>query len=189
MKRLEEMGFWEKLYFPEVFRGLLLTAYRFWRNLAVHTLHRFGLARHLSAAITIQYPEQRIAYPETFRGRHRLTLHEDGSIKCTACFLCATACPAECIYIEAAEYPDNPLEKYPRRYEIDTLRCIYCGFCVEACPCDAIRMDTGVHPGNLGSSRRDFVEDKETLMQRSRRLEEVGREGLYEEYVSRYRHV
>ena len=189
MKRLEEMGLWEKLYFPEIFRGLLLTGFRFWRNLAVHALHRLGLATRLSAAITIQYPEERIAYPETFRGRHRLTLHEDGAIKCTACFLCATACPAECIYIEAAEYPDNPLEKYPRRYEIDTLRCIYCGFCVEACPCDAIRMDTGVHPGNLGSSRRDFVEDKETLMQRSRRLEEIGREGLYEEYVRRYRHV
>lgn len=187
MKRVEEMSLWERLYLPEILRGLAVTGFRFWRNLAIHTLHLFGLAKDIEAAITVQYPEERYPYPETFRGRHRLTLHENGLVKCTACFLCATACPAECIYIEAAEYPDNPLEKYPKRYEIDTLRCIYCGFCVEACPCDAIRMDTGVHPGNLGFSRQDFVEDKETLTERSRRLAEKGREGLYDEYVSRYR--
>ena len=81
------------------------------------------------------------------------------------------------------------MEKFPIRYEIDTLRCIYCGFCVEACPCDAIRMDSGTHPGNLGLSRKDFVEDKEALMQRSRDLAEKGKEGLYEEYVIPYRHV
>jgi NADH-quinone oxidoreductase subunit I len=75
------------------------------------------------------------------------------------------------------------------RYEIDTLRCIYCGFCVEACPCDAIRMDSGTHPGNLGFSRKEFVENKEVLMERSRDLTEKGKEGLYEEYVKPYRHV
>ncbi|HZA53657.1 MAG TPA: 4Fe-4S binding protein, partial [Candidatus Udaeobacter sp.] len=78
---------------------------------------------------------------------------------------------------------------FPIRYEIDTLRCIYCGFCVEACPCDAVRMDSGTHPGNLGFSREDFVETKEVLMQRSKELEEKGKEGLYEEYVKPYRHV
>lgn len=189
MKRVEQMGLWERLYFPEVLRGLWVTGCRFWRNLIVHTLHLFGLAKDIQAAITVQYPEERLAYPETFRGRHRLTLHDDESAKCTACFLCATACPAECIYIEAGEYPDNPLEKYPVRYEIDTLRCIYCGFCVEACPCDAIRMDTGVHPANWGFSRQDFVENKELLMDRSRQLQAKGREGLYEEHVRRYQHV
>lgn len=189
MKRIEEMGFWERLYLPEILRGLWVTGSRFWRNLIIHTLHLFGLATDIPAAITVQYPEQRLPYPETYRGRHRLTLHEDGSVKCTACFLCATACPAECIYIEAAEYPDNPLEKFPRRYEIDTLRCIYCGFCVEACPCDAIRMDTGVHPANWGFSRQDFVEDKELLMDRSRLLQAKGKEGLYQEHVRRYQHV
>jgi formate hydrogenlyase subunit 6/NADH:ubiquinone oxidoreductase subunit I len=60
---------------------------------------------------------------------------------------------------------------------------------VEACPCDAIRMDTGVHPANRGLSRKDFVEDKEMLMNRSRQLEEKGREGLYEEHVRQYQHV
>ncbi len=189
MKRLEEMGLWERLYFPEIIRGLMVTGYRFWRNLVVHTLHLFGKAKHLSAAITVQYPDERLPYPETFRGRHRLTLKQDGAVQCTACFLCATACPAECIYIEAGEYPDNPIEKYPIRYEIDTLRCIYCGFCVEACPCDAIRMDTGVHPANRGFTRMDFVENKEVLMDRSRELEQKGKEGLYQEHVRRYQHV
>jgi len=189
MKRIEEMSLWERLYFPEVMRGLTVTGYRFWRNLAIHFLQMFGLAKNAKAAITVQYPEERLPYPDTYRGRHRLTLKEDGSVQCTACFLCATACPAECIYIEAGEYPDNPVEKFPIRYEIDTLRCIYCGYCVEACPCDAIRMDSGTHPGNLGFGRKEFVEIKEVLMERSKELAEKGKEGLYEEYVKPYRHV
>src|SRR5262245_57544959 len=89
MKRIEEMSLWERLYFPEVIRGLTVTGYRFWRNLAVHTLHKLGLARKLQAAITVQYPDERAPYPDTFRGRHRLTLKDDGSVQCTACFLCA----------------------------------------------------------------------------------------------------
>ena len=125
MKRIEEMSLWERLYFPEVCRGLMVTGYKFWRNLAIHVLQNFGLARGAQAAITVQYPEERWPYPDTFRGRHRLTLKDDGSVQCTACYLCATACPAECIYIEAGEYPDKSVEKFPVRYEIDTLRCIY----------------------------------------------------------------
>ena len=189
MKRIEEMSLWERLYFPEVIRALTVTGYRFWRNLLVHALHQVGLRKDLQAAITIQYPDQRAPYPDTFRGRHRLTLKDDDTVQCTACFLCATACPADCIYIEAGEYPDNSVEKFPIRYEIDTLRCVYCGFCVEACPCDAIRMDTGTHPGNLGFSRKEFVETKEVLMERSKELAEKGKEGLYEIYVKPYRHV
>ena len=76
--------------------------------------------------------------------------------------------PAESIYIEAGENPGSAIEKYAVRYEIDTLRCIYCGLCVAASPCDAIRMDTGTHPGNLGFTRKDFVEDKKILTDRSR---------------------
>jgi NADH-quinone oxidoreductase subunit I len=121
MKRIEEMGLWERLYFPEIFRGMMVTGYHFWRNLLIHTLHLFGLAKHLQAAITIQYPDERLPYPVTFRGRHRLTLKSDDSVQCTACFLCATACPADCINIVAGEYPENPIEKFPIRYEIDTL--------------------------------------------------------------------
>ena len=189
MKRIEQMSLRERLYFPEVFRGLMVTGYRFWRNLAIHTLQMFGLAKNASASITVQYPEEKWLYPDTYRGRHRLTLKIDDTVQCTACYLCATACPAECIYIEAGEYADNSVEKFPIRYEIDTLRCVYCGYCVEACPCDAIRMDTGTHPGNLGFSRKDFVETKEVLMQRSKDLADKGKAGLYEEYVKAYRHV
>jgi NADH-quinone oxidoreductase subunit I len=189
MKRIEQMSLWERAYVPEIVRGLSVTGYHFWRNLSIHILHAFGLAKAHQADVTVQYPEERASYPDTFRGRHRLTLGADDTANCTACFLCATACPADCIYIEAGEDPRDPVEKYAVRYEIDTLRCIYCGFCVEACPCDAIRMDTGTHPGNLGFTRKAFVEDKKILTDRSRELQTKGKEGLYEGYVSPYRKV
>jgi formate hydrogenlyase subunit 6/NADH:ubiquinone oxidoreductase subunit I len=73
------------------------------------------------------------------------------------------------------------------RYEIDTLQCIYCGMCVEACPCDAIRMDTFVHPRIWGYQREDFVESKQTLMQRSRVLQERGRDALMQDMLRDYR--
>lgn len=186
--RRDKMSLWERAYLPEIVRGLSVTGYHFWRNLSVHILHRLGFARSLEAAVTVQYPEQRAVYPDTFRGRHRLTLNADDTANCTACFLCATACPADCIYIEAGENL-TAIEKFAVRYEIDTLRCIYCGLCVEACPCDAIRMDSGLHPGNLGFTRKAFVEDKQVLTDRSRALAHKGKEKLYDETVSHYRKV
>jgi NADH-quinone oxidoreductase subunit I len=187
MKRREEMTFWERLYLPEILKGLAITNYHMMRNLALHTAHMFGLAKDRKATTTTQYPEERKHYPDNFRGSHRLTLREDNSVRCTSCFLCATACPAQCIYIEAGESPDPHIEKYPVRYEIDTLRCIYCGLCVEACPCDAIRMDTYVHPRIWGFDRKDFVETKELLMHRSRVLAEKGREGNMDEMLAWYK--
>ncbi len=187
MKRREKLTFWESIYLPEVAKGLLVTTYRFWRNLSLHLLHTVGLAKGTRAAITVQYPDEIKYYPDNFRGSHRLTLKEDGSVRCTSCFLCATACPANCIFIEAGEHPDPNVEKFPLRYEIDTLRCIYCGYCVEACPCDAIRMDTYVHPKNWGYSRVDFIETKDVLMGRSRRLAEGGRTALMEDLLAGYR--
>ncbi len=176
----------ERLYLPQVVGGLAVTTRHFLRNLTVHTLHLFGVARATRAAVTTQYPEERKVYTEGYRGAHRLTLKPDGSVRCTACFLCATACPAKCINIEAGEHPDTEVEKYPVRYEIDTLQCIYCGMCVEACPCDAIRMDTYVHPRLWGYRREDFIEPKSTLMERSRVLQERGRDALMDDLQRAY---
>lgn len=183
MKRREEMSFLERIYVVEVVRGVTLTFGRLARNFTLHVLHLFGLAKKVKAAASIQYPNERRSYPPRYRGRHRLTLFPNGDIKCTSCFLCATACPAKCIYIEAAEHEDPNVEKFPHRYEIDTLLCIYCGYCVEACPVDAIRMDTGIHPEIYQPDPRLFIEDKEVLMNRSRELELKGPEALYKEHM------
>jgi NADH-quinone oxidoreductase subunit I len=118
----------ERLYLPLV-GGLLVTLRHFLRNLF-----------HPGGMLTIEYPEERRNYSHRFRGHHILTTRPDGSVRCVACFLCAQACPAECIHIEAAEHPDVNIEKYPVVYEIDMLRCVFCGYCVDACPEEAIIM-------------------------------------------------
>jgi NADH-quinone oxidoreductase subunit I len=93
-----------------------------------------------------------------------------------ACLCCSTACPAQCIHIEPAEYerddPRHGYERYAAVFVIDELRCIFCGYCVEACPCDAIRMDTGMHMPP-STNRNHFLYDKETL------LSIPGRDGSY----------
>jgi NADH-quinone oxidoreductase subunit I len=118
----------ERLYLPLV-GGLMVTLRHFLRNLF-----------HPGRMLTIEYPEERRNYSHRFRGHHILTTRPDGSLRCVACYLCAQACPAECIHIEAAEHPDVNIEKYPVVYEIDMLRCVFCGYCVDACPEEAIIM-------------------------------------------------
>jgi len=95
---------------------------------------------------------------------------EDGKPRCVACYMCATACPAQCIYIEAGEYDSSDpaaesrvIEKFPSVFVIDELRCIDCGLCVEACPKDAIRMDTGQHVASE-YAREAFVYDIPKLL-------------------------
>lgn len=122
------MSWTERLYLTLI-PGLLVTLKHFLRNL-------FGRG----TSYTIEYPEERRSYSHRFRGHHILTTRPDGSIRCVACFLCAQACPAECIHIEAGEHADVNIEKYPTVYEIDMLRCVFCGYCVDACPEDAIIM-------------------------------------------------
>lgn len=94
---------------------------------------------------TVQYPEERRQLPERTRGRHVLHRYENSLERCIGCYLCAGACPADCIYIEAAENsPEHRVsagERYAAIYEIDMLRCIFCGFCEEACPTGAITLE------------------------------------------------
>jgi len=157
-------------YLPEIFRGVSVSM----RHFFVNTREMLRgerpdpvLDRFDDGITTISYPEQKRPYPERFRGVHRLTTREDGSMRCVACLCCSTACPAQCIFIEAAEYPPGDsrrgYERYPVKFVIDELRCIFCGYCVEACPCDAIRMDTGVHAVPY-DSRDQFIYERDLLL-------------------------
>ncbi len=118
-----------KWYIPGIITGLSITI----KHMLFNLMSRKDM-------ITINYPEEKSPYSDRFKGNHILTVKKDGSLRCTACMLCATHCPAECISIVAGEHDDAGVEKYPISYEIDILRCVFCGFCEEACPVDAIRM-------------------------------------------------
>ena len=118
---------------------------------------------------TIQFPEQKRTTSSRYRGIHVLTQREDGTPKCVACFMCATVCPAECIFIEAGERPEKDIEKYPTRFEIDLLRCVYCGFCVDACPEEAIIMSR--ENDLVGTTRAELIIDRDRLMARGKVVE------------------
>jgi NADH-quinone oxidoreductase subunit I len=150
----------ESVYLPEIFKGFGTTLR--------HFVTSFGQGR---TSRTMQYPEQRKEdlpveqggqHAANFRGVHRLNRDEKGRVKCVACMMCPTLCPANCIHIEAAESPWDDREKYPKKFEIDELRCIYCGMCEEACPVDAIELTTEYDV--VGRSRAEMVFDKEKLL-------------------------
>jgi len=164
-----KMSLGEQAYVPAIASGLRLTMGRFFKNVfAAHKQDAAGKKLLRRGDIdTVDYPEEKRVYPPRFRGVHRLTHRMDGSPRCVACLCCSTACPAQCIRIEAAEYPEGDprhgYERYPKVFVIDELRCIFCGFCVEACPCDAIRMDSGLHMPP-STQRAHFLFNKEMLM-------------------------
>lgn len=141
------LSFWERLYVVGIWKGMMITVGHILRNL-----------RNRKRMPTYSYPEEKKEILPGYRAEHRLMLRPDGTARCTACMLCATACPADCIHIEAEEVLDPTVEKRAKEYTIDLLRCVFCGFCVEACPCDAIRMDT-MKVNNAGFSREDFMLD------------------------------
>lgn len=144
------MNLWEKIYLPAVIKGLGITL------------------RHLfKKKATYNFPEQTRPFSPVFRGLHILNRDEEGRERCTACGLCAVACPAEAITMEAAERKSGEEhlyreEKYAARYEINMLRCIFCGFCEEACPKDAIYLTETFAPANY--QRKGFIYSKDDLL-------------------------
>jgi NADH-quinone oxidoreductase subunit I len=138
------------LYIPAVVEGLATTV--------AHTVSAlFG-----SGKLTQQFPEVEPQLPANYRGVHRLNRDEEGRVKCVACYMCSTACPAHCIDIVAAPSPWPDREKYPETFVIDELRCIYCGMCEQACPVDAIELTTLYDL--TGLSREEMMFDKEKLL-------------------------
>lgn len=141
----------ERLFLPQIIGGMATT------------LRHMGRTLIGNKGITVQYPEEKVQLRvENYRGIHRLNRDEDGRVACVACFMCSTACPANCIHIEAGESPWDDREKYPVKFDIDELRCIYCGMCEEACPVDAIEL---THEYDLvGRTREQMILDKEELL-------------------------
>jgi len=144
------MSWLEKMYLVNIAKGMLIT-----------------LSHLFKRKVTIQYPEQKRTFSKVFRGVQILNRDEEGRERCTACGLCAVACPAEAITMEAAERQPGEEnlykeEKYAAKYEINMLRCIFCGFCEDACPKDAIYLTETFAPANY--SRQSFIYGKDNLV-------------------------
>jgi len=146
----KKMNLWESMYLPEILRGMFITFKHIFRK-----------------KVTINYPEQTRPFSPVFRGLQILNRDEEGRENCTACGLCAVACPAEAITMEAAERQPGEEhlyreEKYAAKYEINMLRCIFCGLCEEACPKDAIYLTETFAPANF--QRQTFIYGKPDLL-------------------------
>ncbi len=138
------LTFWEKLYIPEILKGMKLT---------------FG--QMVKKKDTREYPEEKWVPPASYRGAPVLVQEENGIERCVACGLCSRVCPALAIEVQAAETTDEK-ERYPERFEINMLRCIFCGFCEEVCPEEAIVMSPTYEM--VFTNYEDAILDKEKLL-------------------------
>ena len=147
----KELTLLEKLYFPAILNGMKITLKHFFRK-----------------KVTVSYPEVQRDFASVYRGQHVLKRDENGAERCTACGLCAVACPAEAITMTAEERKtgDEKLyreEKYASMYEINMLRCIFCGLCEEACPKEAIFLTDKLVPTSF--ERNEFIYGKDKLVE------------------------
>ena len=147
----KKMTFMERIYLPAIFKGMFITIKHFFRK-----------------KVTINYPEQTREFSKVYRGKHVLKRDEEGRERCTACGLCAVACPAEAITMIAAERKPGEEnlyreEKYAEVYEINMLRCIFCGDCEEACPKEAIFLTDRIVESEY--ERLPFIYGKDLLVE------------------------
>lgn len=147
----KKMTFMERIYLPAIFKGMTITLKHFFRK-----------------KVTINYPEQTRAFSKVYRGKHVLKRDDEGRERCTACGLCAVACPAEAITMIAAERKPGEEhlyreEKYAEVYEINMLRCIFCGDCEEACPKEAIFLTDRIVESDY--ERLPFIYGKNLLVE------------------------
>ena len=147
----KKMSLAERLYLPGIISGMAITLKHFFRK-----------------KTTIKYPEKKRDFSDIYRGKHVLKRDDEGRERCTACGLCAVACPAEAISMIAAERQPGEEnlyreEKYAKIYEINMLRCIFCGLCEEACPKEAIFLTKEIVKS--GYERDVFIYGKDLLLE------------------------
>jgi NADH-quinone oxidoreductase subunit I len=143
-KREKDLNIFEKLYIPEIAKGMALTLKNMFRP-----------------NVTLQYPEVKFEPSASYRGRPVLVQENNGVERCVACGLCSRVCPALAIEVQASE-TDLEKERYPVKFEINMLRCIFCGFCEEVCPEEAIVMSKDYEL--VFKNRNDAIFGKEKLL-------------------------